>query len=70
MGIIDEVSKYDLDKMTWHKPEYTQRGRSFALASYPKIMNANDEKIDYIILAQGSRVEDHSKDYMFIKKLK
>lgn len=59
--------------MGFRKNEWEQssdlkdRGRSFAIASYKRIINDNG-KINYIIIDQGSRVEDHSKDFSTIKE--
>lgn len=67
MGKIDVLAKWDLEKGVWNqKPAFSDYGRSFAIANYDTIIN-DDGKIDYIIIAQGSRVEDHSKDSITIK---
>ena len=68
MGIINVFAKWDLKTGTWNKnPVLNEYGRSFAIASYETIINNNDG-IDYIIVDQGSRVEDHSKDFYNIKE--
>lgn len=68
MGKINVFAKWDLEKGKWVKnPDFKDYGRSFAIASYEKIIN-NNGKINYIIIDQGSRVEDHSKDFVSIKE--
>ena len=68
MGTIDIFAKWDLEKNEWvQSSDLKDRGRSFAIASYKRIINDNG-KINYIIIDQGSRVEDHSKDFSTIKE--
>lgn len=69
MGTIEIIAKYNLLNNEWNfNPDLIEYGRSFAFANYEKIINNDQEKIDYIIIDQGSRVEDHSKDYINIKE--
>ncbi len=64
MGKIDIIAKWDLEKNKWtQSSDLKDIGRSFAIANYKKIINDNG-KINYIIIDQGSRVEDHSKDFL------
>lgn len=68
MGEIKVFGKWDLEKGIWiQKPDPKFFGRSFAIANYERIIN-NDEKINYIIFTHGSRVEDHSKNFIDIKE--
>ena len=68
MGKIDIIAKWDLEKNKWtQSSDLKDIGRSFAIANYKKIINDNG-KINYIIIDQGSRVEDHSKDFFNIKE--
>ena len=68
MGTIDIFAKWDLEKNDWTQSDNLKDiGRSFAIASYKRIINDNG-KINYIIIDQGSRVEDHSKDFSNIKE--
>ena len=68
MGAIDIFAKWDLEKNEWTQSDNLKDiGRSFAIASYKRINNENG-KINYIIIDQGSRVEDHSKDFSTIKE--
>ena len=68
MGTIDIFAKWNLEKNEWvQSSDLKDRGRSFAIASYKRIINDNG-KINYIIIDQGSRVEDHSKDFSTIKE--
>lgn len=68
MGAIDIFAKWDLEKNEWTQSDNLKDiGRSFAIASYKRIINDNG-KINYIIIDQGSRVEDHSKDFSTIKE--
>jgi len=69
MGTIDIISKWDLEKNIWNTtPLYNDLGRSFAFGEYKRIINNPNYKFDYIIIANGSRVEDHSKDSINIKE--
>lgn len=69
MGTIEVIAKYDLANRRWNfNSDIKNHGRSFAFANYEKIINNENEKIDYIIINQGSRVEDHSKDFRNIKE--
>ena len=68
MGTIDIFAKWDLEKNDWTQSDNLKEiGRSFAIASYKRIINDNG-KINYIIIDQGSRVENHSKDFSTIKE--
>lgn len=68
MGEIDIIGKWNLENEIWiENPNFKDYGRSFAIAKYERILN-DDGKINYIIITQGSRVEDHSKDYTTIKE--
>ena len=68
MGAIDIFAKWDLEKNEWvQSSDLKDRGRSFAIASYKRIINDNG-KINYIIIDQGSRVENHSEDFSNIKE--
>lgn len=67
MGNIEVYAKWNLKDNNWSTPKFEDYGRSFAIANYENIIN-NDGKYDYVIIAQGSRVEDHSKDFVRIKE--
>lgn len=68
MGTIDIFAKWDLEKNGWTQSDNLKDiGRSFAIASYKRIINDNG-KINYIIIDQGSRVENHSEDFSNIKE--
>ena len=68
MGTINVIAKWDLEKNTWNfNPSIIEYGRSCAIANYDLIIN-NEDSFNYIIIAQGSRVEDYSKDYKKIKE--
>ena len=68
MGEIKILGKWDLNNKTWDiNPPKKLYGRSLAISSYKKTIN-NKRKINYIIFNYGSRVEDHSKDYIKINK--
>lgn len=68
MGKINVIAKWNLEKSKWVTPDKMQFGRSFAIGKYEQIINNPTLKYDYIIIANGSRVEDHSKDYTTIKE--
>lgn len=62
MGNIDVIGKWELDKGEWNGlPLREQFGRSLVLVNYEKIINDIEQGIDYVILAYGTRLENHSK---------
>lgn len=67
MGKIEVFSKWDLEANNWRTPSKGDRFRSFAMANYDPIVNNAARNANYIIIAYGSRVEDHSKDSINIK---
>ena len=70
MGEIQTIGKWDLEKGIWIKnPNKNQIGRSLAFVNYEPIVNHNG-KINYIIMANGTRVEDHTKNYQTVKEKK
>ncbi len=69
MGNICVFAKWDLKKKDWRTPVFEEYGRSFAISSYATINNSGD-MTNYIISAQGTRVEDHSKNFKTIKESK
>ncbi len=71
MGKIEVIGKWNLKENNWQEESLDiAKGRSFAFANYETIVNGDDDKIDYIIFAHGSRVEDHSRDFVNIKESK
>lgn len=63
MGRIISYGKWDLESDMWaQNPSFEMLGRSFSFARYAQIIN-NDDKINYIIVCPGCRVEDVSKDF-------
>lgn len=69
MGEIEVIAKWDVATNTWNKEVPTQdRGRSLAFGTYDIINKDFDKDINYIIFAYGSRVENHSKNYIDIKE--
>ena len=61
MSEIVNIAKWDLAKREWRYFDFgEERGRSFSLVDYD--CSFDDEKIDYLIFIDGTRVEDHSKD--------
>lgn len=70
MGKINVYAKWDLNENEWVMPTTNQYGRSFALAGYEQIINNISEKVNYIIIGAGTRVEDHSKDFRNINEKK
>lgn len=69
MGIINILGKWNLEQKDWVKSvTYYDRGRSLAFANYDQINSENGKDINYVIFAYGTRVEDHSKDYVNIKE--
>jgi len=71
MGNIKFLGKWNLQNKCWQKEVLeSERGRTFAFGEYEKIINNSELSYDYIIIAHGSRVEDHSKNYTEIKETK
>lgn len=72
MGKINSIAKWDLSLNQWIIPSNEQVGRSFAFSHYDRIINNPNNELNYIIIANGSRVEDHSKNFTHIdnKKLR
>lgn len=69
MGKIEVIAKWDIKNGTWNNNvSDLDRGRSLAFGSYDLINQTSTKGIDYIIFAFGSRVEDHSKNYIDIKE--
>ena len=67
MGKVEFARKWDDKKKIWDMyPQLDKVGRSFSVVNYDTIING-DGKINYIIINHGSRVEDHSKDYINVK---
>ncbi len=69
MGKIVTKGKWNLQSENWIlNPKEELYGRSFAIAEYDKIINDEKGKTNYILIAQGSRVEDHTKNFKTIKE--
>lgn len=69
MGKIEVLGKWNLQTADWSTQiTEKQRGRSSSIGVYEDIIVNPTEGINYIIIALGSRVEDHSKDYATIKE--
>ena len=73
MGKINIIGKWDLNENKWKTPTTEEYGKSFSLAIYEPIINdENSSEINYIIIANGTRLEQHTKDFNVIsdKELK
>ena len=69
MGTIETLGKWNLETSTWIKSVKNEdRGRSSAIGTYEDIITTPNEPIHYILIALGSRVEDHSRDFFNIKE--
>lgn len=69
MGIIDVKAKWNLIENNWcMNPTHNDKGRAFSFVNYEEIIDDVNKGIDYIILAYGTRVENHSKDFINIKE--
>ena len=69
MGNIIIKGKWNLQSGNWIlNPKEKLYGRSFAIAEYDKIINDEKDKINYILIAHGSRVEDHTKNFKTINE--
>lgn len=63
MAQINIIAKWNLQKNRWTIPEKEEYGKSFSYATYDTIINdINNDKINYIIIANGTRLEQHTKD--------
>lgn len=63
MGKINIIGKWNLQKKKWTTPKNEEYGKSFSYATYNTIINdENDNHINYIIIANGTRLEQHTKD--------
>jgi len=70
-GVVETLGKYDLDNSVWRNPiSNYETGRSFSFATYDIIKNNDSDDFNYIIIARGSRLEDHSKDFSRVKDTK
>ena len=68
MGIIRPIKKWNLETNLWEQPANENIGRSFCFAEYKDVINdKSTKKYHYIIIAEGSRVEDHTKKIPKIK---
>jgi hypothetical protein len=63
MGLINIIGKWNLKENKWSKPNKNELGKSFSFGIYKPIINdENNNEINYIIIANGTRLEQHSKD--------
>ena len=71
MGYISIINKWNLEENKWQEPLTKEdKGRSASFANYKGIYNNVEAGIDYVILAYGTRLEDHSKNFQDIKDTK
>ena len=67
MGKINIIAKWNLKQNRWTKPNQEEYGKSFSYATYDTIINdENNNEINYIIIANGTRLEQHTKDNKII----
>lgn len=64
MGKLNIIGKWNIDKNKWNTtPEEKDYGKSFSYATYDTIINdENNDDINYIIIANGTRLEQHTKN--------
>ena len=64
MGKVNIIGKWNIDKNKWNTtPEEKDCGKSFSYATYDTIINdENNDDINYIIIANGTRLEQHTKN--------
>ena len=63
MGLINIIGKWNLKENKWSKPNKNELGKWFSFGIYNPIINdENNNEINYIIIANGTRLEQHSKD--------
>ncbi len=66
MGTIEHFAKWNKKTKQWEKPRFEDLGHCFSIADYDTIINNPGEKINYIIIASGSRLERNTKEYLKI----
>jgi len=70
-GVVETLAKYDSEKNVWRTPiSNYEIGRSFSFATYDIIKNNDTDEFNYIIIARGSRLENHSKNFGEVKDTK
>ena len=63
MGVIHPVAKWNLEKNIWEKTNAQNVRRAFCFGRYEDVINdESTQDFHYIIIAEGSRTEDHTKD--------
>lgn len=65
IGTVQTIGKYDLSTNSWRRPKNKyELGGSFSIVNYELIRNNEKADFHYIIICPGSRVEDHSKNFI------
>lgn len=69
MGKVNIIGKWSLEENKWTTPNPSEHGKSFSLVTYDPIINdENSNEINYIIIANGTRLEQHTKDFSTISE--
>ena len=66
MGTIEHFAKWDKKNKQWRNPTFEDYGNCFSIADYETIIHEPNDKINYIIIASGSRLERNTKEYLKI----
>lgn len=63
MGKVIPINKWDLENNKWkNNVSVEDRKKALSIATYGEIRNNESSQINYILLADGCRVENHTKD--------
>lgn len=66
---VEVIAKYDLERSVWqYVPKRTSHGTSLAFASFKEIVKYEYEGTNYIIISDGSKLEDYSKNLKKVKE--
>lgn len=69
MGTIKVIKKWDLKSNSWNnKVNDEDKKRALSIAEYGLIRHDESSQINYILLADGCRVENHTKDSSHIRE--
>ena len=68
MENVEFISKWNLADNVWeHTANYNLRKKAFSIVSCGEIKNNESDDFEYIIVADGTRLENHSKSIKFAK---
>ncbi|MCI8497840.1 MAG: hypothetical protein HFG33_00360 [Bacilli bacterium] len=62
MGTIKHHKKWDLQNNVWKDVESGEKGKALSTVSYSDIINSQNRQFNYIVIANGYRVENITKN--------